>query len=318
MRDPLPWVNCRFLLFICLVSMNMIDGYWHNKAAFDYNCAVHSELMSICKPLFANFGIKNFRYMKMYNNYKYISLGTNLKYLEAYLQNIDQPGRLFEPSEIYSKGIMDNSKLCHFLWPNQYHSDEKDPLFNLMYEFDVWHGFTISRAIENYVEIWSFTADKSSTGMTQFYMNNQNILDCFVLYFDLKIQDIVINMPKEGLARFKAPFDMNMCHFTNPNEENICNFFKSLDLSNFPISTDKGNAHLTCREVECFTHIALGYTAKQVGNTLNISSRTVEAHLNSIKQKLGVYYKSDIVSLIPHDQLLLLKKIFLMKNGEAV
>jgi len=132
------------------------------------------------------------------------------------------------------------------------------------------------------------------------------------------VQEILNKMPKSALATFITPFDMNINSFNTPNIEGIFNFFKSLDLSNFPIIANDLTVRLTNKELECFTHISLGSTAKQVGKLLSISSRTVETHFKSIKEKLGRHYKSDITSIIPHEQLLLLKNIFLMKeNGNG-
>jgi len=296
----------------------MFYGDERNKEAFEYNCAVHKELMSICNPLFINLGVKNFRYMKIYNNYKYISLGTNLNYLKAYLQNITQPGKFLEPSKIYSNGLMDSSNFYNFLWPAQYKLHKEDPAYSLIYEFDIWYGFTISRIGTDYIETWAFTADRESTEMPHFYLKNTNVFKCFVLYFEGKVQEILNKMPKSALATFITPFDMNINSFNTPNIEGIFNFFKSLDLSNFPIIANDLTVRLTNKELECFTHISLGSTAKQVGKLLSISSRTVETHFKSIKEKLGRHYKSDITSIIPHEQLLLLKNIFLMKeNGNG-
>ena len=45
---------------------------------------------------------------------------------------------------------------------------------------------------------------------------------------------------------------------------------------------------LTNREREILKFIASGSTSKDIGNNLKISEKTVEAHRNNIKRKLGV------------------------------
>jgi DNA-binding NarL/FixJ family response regulator len=45
---------------------------------------------------------------------------------------------------------------------------------------------------------------------------------------------------------------------------------------------------LSPRELEILTHIADGETSREIGSTLGISVRTVEAHRNSLMRKLGV------------------------------
>jgi DNA-binding NarL/FixJ family response regulator len=45
---------------------------------------------------------------------------------------------------------------------------------------------------------------------------------------------------------------------------------------------------LTARELEILTHIADGSTNREIGTRLGISTRTVEAHRDSLMRKLGV------------------------------
>jgi DNA-binding NarL/FixJ family response regulator len=56
------------------------------------------------------------------------------------------------------------------------------------------------------------------------------------------------------------------------------------DTTRAPRATDV----LSPRELEILTHIADGLTSREIGTTLGISVRTVEAHRNSLMRKLGV------------------------------
>ena len=55
-----------------------------------------------------------------------------------------------------------------------------------------------------------------------------------------------------------------------------------------------GNTYLTKREVCILKYVLLGRTAKLIGKKLNISHRTVESYMESIKHKLMCDSKSDI------------------------
>jgi DNA-binding CsgD family transcriptional regulator len=54
---------------------------------------------------------------------------------------------------------------------------------------------------------------------------------------------------------------------------------------------------LTPREYECLESMALGRSMKETANELNLSPRTVEVYINSIKLKTGFYTRSQLVSL---------------------
>lgn len=52
---------------------------------------------------------------------------------------------------------------------------------------------------------------------------------------------------------------------------------------------------LTNREIEVLKLIALGYTNRQIGESLTISVRTVEGHRANISQKLGLHSRVELV-----------------------
>lgn len=58
------------------------------------------------------------------------------------------------------------------------------------------------------------------------------------------------------------------------------------------------NEYLTKREADVLKHLSLGKTAKSVGRDLNISFRTVETYIDTIKSKLGVSSKREIIEVI--------------------
>jgi len=53
---------------------------------------------------------------------------------------------------------------------------------------------------------------------------------------------------------------------------------------------------LTTRQIDCLYYLALGMTAKLIANKLNISSRTVEHYIETIKTKLNCYNRSELIA----------------------
>jgi DNA-binding CsgD family transcriptional regulator len=52
---------------------------------------------------------------------------------------------------------------------------------------------------------------------------------------------------------------------------------------------------LTTRQLECLFYLLRGKTAKQIGNLLKISSRTVEHYIEGVKDAFGCVTKSDLI-----------------------
>lgn len=66
--------------------------------------------------------------------------------------------------------------------------------------------------------------------------------------------------------------------------------------TNFDFAERKiGNVYFSQREWDCLPFLARGITAKKIAQSLGISSRTVEQHTESIKIKLNVYSKNDLI-----------------------
>lgn len=283
-----------------------------NKSAFDFNVGIHQVVLDICSPLFSNTCIKHFRYMKMYKNYKYLSIGTNLEYLKYYLQNLKEPGKIFEPARIFSSSqVTRETGKSYFIWPNQYSKDIKDPLFEILYEFNVWNGFTVSKYTDDYVETWSFATDKASESTTQFYVNNLSLFDQFIVYFKKYTSEFTKDINDEKLAVFQNPFNLNCVSSDSLGNKDLKDFLPGKNnITMFKFLCENGKiATLSARELECLFYISSGKTMKSIANIMSISPRTVEVHIQSIKRKTNTHYKAELSNLINLDEMILYKQI---------
>jgi DNA-binding CsgD family transcriptional regulator len=57
-----------------------------------------------------------------------------------------------------------------------------------------------------------------------------------------------------------------------------------------------GNLYLSAREITVFKHILLGYTARQIGEKIKISPKTVESYIETIRLKLQAKNKGEIIA----------------------
>ncbi len=58
------------------------------------------------------------------------------------------------------------------------------------------------------------------------------------------------------------------------------------------------NTYLTFREAQCAYYLYQGKTIRKVAAILNVSSRTVETHVNNLKIKIGCRKKSDLIEIL--------------------
>lgn len=57
-----------------------------------------------------------------------------------------------------------------------------------------------------------------------------------------------------------------------------------------------GDTYLTTREIVVFKHILLGYSARQIGEKIKISPKTVESYIETIRLKLQAKNKGEIIA----------------------
>jgi DNA-binding CsgD family transcriptional regulator len=61
-------------------------------------------------------------------------------------------------------------------------------------------------------------------------------------------------------------------------------------------SDKKPNTFSSCRQSECLYYLVKGMSAKRIAQTLNISPRTVEHHLEAMKAKLNCFSQEDLIA----------------------
>jgi len=71
-----------------------------------------------------------------------------------------------------------------------------------------------------------------------------------------------------------------------------------------PPKKEKSSTHLTPRETEVLRFIAQGYSNRQIGESLKLSTRTVESHRANVMAKLGLSSRIDLVRYATEHKLL--------------
>lgn len=92
-------------------------------------------------------------------------------------------------------------------------------------------------------------------------------------------------------------FELNKVGFSDiANNLNKLNLKFALSWQPTALYISQSHLSLSPREKECVLYLARGMTAKEIGRQLKISSRTVERHLEHIKNKLGCPRRSEIIN----------------------
>lgn len=232
---------------------------------------------AICKPL-KKFGITFFNYLRVHHNGKIFDLNnapemTEFFYYKSNLYSSFLP--IIKHSTFDSGFIMDTSV-------------QNDNFFEIMRDsFNIDNVIFFIKKKSNWVEFWQFGTQPGNHKIINFYLNNTELLKKFVEYFRKEHQDLL------KLA------STNCYQITTITQNQDCLYPYDPEEINFVLNQlnecNQERKFLTQREMECLKLCASGKTAKEIGLILRISSRTVEIHLNHIKEKLNCTKNTQIL-----------------------
>lgn len=203
----------------------------------------------------------------------------------------------------YFSHLIENS--LHHITVNLWSSSPVDQFLTRLHELNIYQGVSFSYALDEYVDIFSFATNQVDEKILNVYLNNLSLLKRFIVYFRFKTEKI--------LARKTAK------SFSQKNELNLS---KNLPLDNLAGITRFKNKLLSChieatllksfdekielteKEKKYLGCLLEGKSIKMMANELNVSRRTVEAYLKSIKNKTGLYTNDQLISIFNQDVLM--------------
>jgi DNA-binding CsgD family transcriptional regulator len=265
------------------------------------------DFYSLCKTLFCNSSIDVVYYGKLYRNGDYSNICSNLgvwKYTWEMKKDTLFDYKLIDvlfDSKKFMKGKV--NRICFFT--NDI--DQYEYWNKFFKEVGVAAIFNIVDKCDGYYEMFSFVNRNKPD--YSFYINHFNLLENFILYFKEFGSIIIEACEKNKTILFNGnatylKIVQNICNVLLPKEDSaLINLTSCFKLKRYPFIGEKTKIYISPREFECLQYLGKGFSYKEVGNKLHISSRTVEAHIRYVKSKfnmssisrlLEMYHKSEL------------------------
>ena len=259
-----------------------------NKQAIEYQQKVSSRIVDFCKPLNDYLGISLFTYFKIYpKESSYITFSNDVKLTREYCTKVHNDTIYFQQ---YLEGV-NKSKVI--LWP-------KDPLnlaTNLVFKRGYWHGLNIITQIDNEViEGCGFVSHKDNPRINELYLKHYDVLKKFIEQFKFTFADVITNA-EPCKAKYKNGFIHDLPEYNKNDVPDIQAFLRAIGANSNSLNIDGQIIQLTKREMQCLELVDKGCSAKLIGRELLLSPRTIESHLDNIRQKTGVHHKHDLIKL---------------------
>ncbi len=238
------------------------------------------DISAICEPIFNEKKIRYYYHTRYYKDGSFFSLGTHPEWHKHFYAKEYYPKEYYLrtlPATYYE--ILDNYNTCA--------AQEARQIFGL----DSF--FAIYEVNDNYTDIYGFATKPNTHNIIDFYFKNVTLLKKFIFFYKDKARSLICKadsaMHRLILPRFKQN------DLTSPFEATILS--GQYEPKKYYFNYKGQDTFLTNREVDCIKYMLYGKTAKEIGQIMKISYRTVETHLSNVKNRFGFTTKAELIHL---------------------
>ena len=243
--------------------------------------SVGGHIKQICKPL-QHLHTHMFTYMKNFHDGTQINVSSDPKWIADYYALELHNSSFFEgdPSQ-YASGFKwwpEGSDLPVFTHGRDYYNSH--------------YGITYCQQLDDGCEFFFFSSGKENAAMLDTYLNNLDLLERFVMYFKNRAEPILKKCKQHHIVRSAST------NLITPATNNIDRelFLRTKGIDNE--ATYMFMQHferLTEREKECLEYLVKESSNANIASAMNISIRTVETHIDRIKNKLQCRTRHELI-----------------------
>jgi DNA-binding CsgD family transcriptional regulator len=244
-----------------------------------------SDMQAICQPLFAHTTITCFVHGRYFDDGSCCILTT---YPEWHEHRLRQGYITVAPPH---PSILSNK--FHYLMPSD--GVYQPVIHDARNFYNVEHPIDFIEKHAGFFDRFSFGTYAGNDGIIDFYLNNIDLLVCFIDYFKEKAADL---MAQANQHRLILPITMRPPMKSTSLSDQARQLHRQNLLTKITGHKIASSHHFSQRELSCLQYLRTGRSIKEIANKLGLSPRTVETYLNNIKIKTGCHSKSQILDFI--------------------
>ena len=243
------------------------------------------EIETIARPLKEHFGVTSLVYVKNYNDGSEIRLTNQPAWIEHYYQNALYLNSGFEqhPKKLQSG---------YAIWS---HLSHHQSVLNAARDFNIDHGMSLIQKTSDGCEFYFFGTTPDKPQVTNLLLNNLEFLHRFTFYFKEQASALIKIANKNRLIVPEKHERVFSEEQGLPYKNDALNLTKILKFKKVQLNS---GLNLTARELACANLLVKGLSARLIAEALFLSPRTIETHLNRLKEKLHCHSKTELISKI--------------------
>jgi DNA-binding CsgD family transcriptional regulator len=254
-----------------------------------FSAQTFSDMRYICAPAAAKLGFSFFEYARVYNDNTACILYSDHAIANYVVR------KEFHISAHVPQQILDTE----FWFMPESSGPYSQVVKDIKCLFNVGSVANYIRRHVGFYEMYSFWREEDQNIAINKFINMKESLELYCRDFYNQAENLILSVDKD---RFKLTETML------PNFQGL-NFYNKIGATNLALYLDKVRYELcklndyiypmlSPQELKCIYLLIEGKTAANIAELLNLSLRTVEMHLNSIKLKINCQKKSDIIGTL--------------------
>lgn len=261
----------------------LLRDYWTstmvlatNHHQLQKNIALTSceDVATMMLPLIRPHGMTVFNYYRSYFDGSHVRLSTDRAWTEHYFKK-EYINRLTVPQSYLSK------PLNYFIWLTH---DCPEMLMDAALNFNTSNGISIAIQHDDHIEYFCFATTRDNQAIiNNFYINNLDVLQNYCHIFSEKAANLLDKAESDRIITTQSVHQVQ--HSNIISQTSI--------VTKNPCSTK-----ITQREMDCISYLLKGMSNKAIALKLNISNRTVETHVNNLKDKLYCRNKIELTIML--------------------
>ena len=243
----------------------------NNHKAVDYYESIIPQVQKISQDFLTQTGTSHFWYNRYYSN----GTGMTINNLKNYNDKIILEHDMLDFPQIWKQ--IDNNLAVGEHYKSMW-SVTDETLIKISKELNIYQPFNIFYKTKDYLEGIGLASNNHNSDLYNFFLNAEKLCTKFLEYFKKEAafilkqaEKVLIEIPSVEPSNFKIHKPSRI-------------------IPNFTESTP-----ITAKELYCLRLLSKGQSYKEIAYNLEISTRTVEAHIINIKNKTGYYNRSKLV-----------------------
>lgn len=248
-----------------------------------------NEVSKILEPLTKMYGISFFRYIKLYHDGSRVVLSNNPDYVRYAYEEGNYVNMWFDSAD---PRFITRPGWHYWKVNSSIDSSESSLKFenDLIKILGVQHGLTYVSIGKHFYEIFSFDTDD-----VLIYSLDNTILTHFMTYFKDQAKDLILASENEKIIILtKTPIATPL----SGDKQRLQDYLAKTGVNRYYIGGRYGHTYLTYKEMRCIYWMFRGKAADETGMLESISARTVQKHIENIKEKLKCYKQTQILQIL--------------------